>query len=454
MTSIPLAGGQTISSCSPGYYCTTYSIPVRCSDIVFTANPGVQDPNNVAGTYALVGERLQWQPVYIKYDQNGNPINVAVYNSLCWSITNYATFTSILEQSTVCSGSATNILAMCMSSANQVYPPNFKTFTTTAANQVWVSSTSWSNGFTMSYSQLPSRFGNYCPGSQVAIPGPSGQSFYYGAPFLRQCVTGFFCPDSMTQLWCQDLVVTFNSNKQTSITFTLTTNIINNYPIYTSPANGFFWYNSANGNWALSGQSYLSGALKSPPVIPSTVLDYSLGNDPKIGWSSLTAGFPNSASSANNNNIIACPPGSRVPVVGSSIIKAGILVLTSFPQYALSIENGNAINNGQVWMWSITRDHNQVWQFLENGLLVLQAFPNYALTAIMNPTGAPTTVCMMQVTNPPATNQMWSIDMDGFVHLQSIMDYGLTVAAGGVSDYGIVSMAYVTNGNLQLWSWD
>ena len=258
----------------------------------------------------------------------------------------------------------------------------------------------------------------------------------------------------MTQLWCQDLVVTFNSNKQTSITFTLTTNIINNYPIYTSPANGFFWYNSANGNWALSGQSYLSGALMSPPVIPSTVLDYSSGNDPKIGWSSLTAGFPNSASSANNNNIIACPPGSRVPVVGSSIIKAGILVLTSFPQYALSIENGNAINNGQVWMWSITRDHNQVWQFLENGLLVLQAFPNYALTAIMNPTGAPTTVCMMQVTNPPATNQMWSIDVDGFVHLQSIMDYGLTVAAGGVSDYGIVSMAYVTNGNLQLWSWD
>lgn len=109
---------------------------------------------------------------------------------------------------------------------------------------------------------------------------------------------------------------------------------------------------------------------------------------------------------------------------------------------ALSVEAGGNKQNGRVWMWSITRDEWQTWEFRADGTIRLKAYPDYALSMQEGGCRNHGGVHMAKIDDGDSLsmNVVWKIDDDGLISPKAFGSCTLAIQANQHRDRGRVWM--------------
>ena len=213
-------GANPFGSCPAGFYCPDGGAQYSCTDIQIYPSGSDADslgikcptfyyamsaplPNNTNPTYICPSTNSMDGVLGVKFDVSGTTYytgNAVVYNGGFWYVLSAVTFTR-LWNGTINMSNATSA-ALAKSSGSTLTGYNVFTART---------------GYPLSGMKQEARSNNnffgtpYCPGSSAVISTASG-NYYYGPPYFRLCVAEFYCPLPWVQIYCSDLVVTFNSN--------------------------------------------------------------------------------------------------------------------------------------------------------------------------------------------------------------------------------------------------
>lgn len=110
---------------------------------------------------------------------------------------------------------------------------------------------------------------------------------------------------------------------------------------------------------------------------------------------------------------------------------------------ALSVEAGGNKDKGKVWMWSITRDEWQTWEFRADGTIRLKAYPDYGLSMEEGGCRNHGGVHMARMPSDGdslSMNVVWKIDDDGLISPKAFGSCTLAIQANQHRDRGRVWM--------------
>lgn len=120
---------------------------------------------------------------------------------------------------------------------------------------------------------------------------------------------------------------------------------------------------------------------------------------------------------------------------------------------ALSVEEGGNKDKGKVWMWSITNDEWQTWEFLQDGTIRLKAYPDFALSmeegGCRNQGGVH--IAKIDAGDSLSMNVIWKVYDDGTIRPRAFDKCTLALQANQHRDRGRVWMWTVNNDVWQTW---
>lgn len=120
---------------------------------------------------------------------------------------------------------------------------------------------------------------------------------------------------------------------------------------------------------------------------------------------------------------------------------------------ALSVEEGGNKDKGKVWMWSITRDQWQVWDFRSDGTIRLRAYPEYGLSMEEGGCRNHGGIYMVRIDDSDSLsmNVVWKVYDDGTIRPRAFDKCTIAIQANQHRDRGRVWMWTINNDVWQTW---
>lgn len=163
--------------------------------------------------------------------------------------------------------------------------------------------------------------------------------------------------------------------------------------------------------------------------------------DPKCEWIHDFNGDGNAWRFCGNKAQIE--PGDEKADTMMKTMGDGLIRLKD-PRYAgaaLSVEAGGNRDGGKVWMWSITRDEWQTWEFRADGTIRLAKYPEYALSMQEGGCRNQGGVHMAKIgSGSLSQNVVWKVYEDGTIRPRAFDQCPLAIQANQHRDRGRVWM--------------